>query len=342
MNRTKKEIIIYFTLTFGLPVILGIFMGISYMKGMDTSIFPLSWMYLPAFGAMAAKLITQNDKHPVPKVFYCTFSFFAIAILILCMVSVVVPQLNPAILASLLAMISCPICFIEILCMKKEKRREYGLSLNKNLKCSILGIATFIVLYFVMCLLDLIFENIFLGTAEGYLIKPDAYIYVAVMIINFLFSFTAFFGEEYGWRYYLQPIMQKKFGLRRGVLLLGLLWGIWHLPINLFYYSPETGFQSVLTQLAGCVGMGVFFGWVYMRTNNIWTVTMIHFINNNIGAALFDAQYSNVTWDWGTTVISICVYLIVYIPFLLSKEYQGQFAGLNDKKIENKQMPTIS
>lgn len=329
MNKTKKAIIIYFTLTFGLPVILGIFMGISYMKGVDTSIFPLAWMYLPAFGVMAAKLLTQDDGYPVPEVFYCTFSFFAVVMVILCMASVVVPQLNLAILVSLLVMISCPICFIEILCMKKEKRKQYGLSLNQNLKRSILGIATFVALYLVMCLLDLIFENVFWGTAEGYLIQSDAYIYVAVMIINFLFSFTAYFGEEYGWRYFLQPIMQKKFGLRCGVVLLGLLWGIWHLPINLFYYSPETSLQSVLTQLAACVGMGIFFGWVYMRTHNIWAVTIIHFINNNMGSALFDASPSGVVWDWQTTLISISLYLIVYMPFLLAKEYRGSSAGVN-------------
>lgn len=334
MNKTKKEIKVYFILTFGLPIILGIFMGISYLKGIDTSIFPLVWMYLPAFAVMVVKFITQNDEYPVPRVFYCTFSFFTVAMVVLCMLSVLFTQLNITIIVNMLAMISCPVCFIEILCMKKEKRKKYGLSLNHNLKHSLLGIVTFVILYVFMCLLDLSIENIFIGKAEGYVIKPDAYIYVAVMVINFLFSFTAFFGEEYGWRYFLQPIMQKKFGLRGGVILLGLLWGIWHLPINLFYYSPETGLQSILTQLAGCVGMGVFFGWVYMRTHNIWAVTIIHFINNNIGAALFDTQYANVVWDWKTTVISIFVYLIVYLPFLLSKEYRRQSSDLKMKKLK--------
>lgn len=334
MSKTKKTIKIYFILTFGLPVILGIFMGISYMKGIDTSIFPLVWMYLPAFAVMVAKLFTQDDGYPVPKIFYCTFSFFTIAMVALCMLSVIFTQLSFAIMVNMLAMISCPVCFLEILCMKKEKRKQYGLSLNHNLRRSLLGIVTFVALYLFMCLLNLIIENMFIGEAEGYVIKPDAYIYVAVMIINFLFSFTAFFGEEYGWRYFLQPIMQKKFGLRGGVVLLGLLWGIWHLPINLFYYSPETGLQSILTQLAGCVGMGIFFGWVYMRTHNIWAVTIIHFINNTIGTALFDTQYSNVVWDWKTTVISICVYLIVYLPFLLSREYRGLSADFKNKKAE--------
>ena len=35
--------------------------------------------------------------------------------------------------------------------------------------------------------------------------------------INYFFVFIAFFGEEYGWRYYLQPVLQKRFGLRAGM-----------------------------------------------------------------------------------------------------------------------------
>lgn len=326
MNKKRNTIKIYFIVTFGLPIILGIFIGMAYMKGSDTSIFPLVWMFLPAFGVMAAELLTHdNNEYPIPKVFYYTFSLFAIVMVILCMISVIVPLQSLAILINVLVMISCPICLIEIFCMKKEKRSRYGLAFLGNLKYSIWGIVLFVILYLVTCLLDVVFENMFLGEVEGYVINPDALIYVAAMAINLLFSFTAFFGEEYGWRYFLQPVMQKKFGLRRGVILLGLLWGIWHLPLNLFYYSPETSLQSILIQLAGCVGMGIFFGWVYMKTHNIWAVTIIHFINNNMGAALFGASPSGAVWDWRTTLIGISIYLIVYTPFLLTKEYRASF-----------------
>lgn len=336
MNKTKHATKIYFTITFGLPIILGIFMGMAYVNGIDTSIFPLVWMYLPAFGVMTAAILTHDNEHPIPKAFYYTFSFFTVVMIILCMVSVVIPRLYFAILINIVAMISCPVCFIEIICMKKEKREQYGLSFTVNLKRGISGIALFILLYLLICLLCFAAENIFIGKTDGYAIKPDAPIYLAAMAINLLFSFTAFFGEEYGWRYFLQPILQKNFGLRRGVILIGLLWGIWHLPINLFYYSPETSLQSILTQLAGCVGMGIFFGWVYMRTRNIWAVTVIHFINNNVGNALFDASPSGVIWDWKTTLISISVYLLVYMPFLLTKEYQAPSIIDKDKGMDNR------
>ena len=66
--------------------------------------------------------------------------------------------------------------------------------------------------------------------------------------------FIAFLGEEYGWRYYLQPILQKKLGMVRGIFVLGIAWGVWHLPINFFYYtSPSLGIISVTGQLIICV-----------------------------------------------------------------------------------------
>ena len=67
--------------------------------------------------------------------------------------------------------------------------------------------------------------------------------------LSFPFTYIAFFGEEYGWRYFLQPAIQERIGKRRGAIVVGLIWGIWHLPINMFYYSPETSLYSVINQL---------------------------------------------------------------------------------------------
>jgi uncharacterized protein len=41
-------------------------------------------------------------------------------------------------------------------------------------------------------------------------------------------------GEEPGWRGFALPRLQKSFGPLKGTLILGFLWGIWHLPLILF------------------------------------------------------------------------------------------------------------
>ena len=42
------------------------------------------------------------------------------------------------------------------------------------------------------------------------------------------------FGEEVGWRGYLLPLMCRKFGVTRGIILDGVLWGVVHVPLVAF------------------------------------------------------------------------------------------------------------
>ncbi|MDQ9788657.1 CPBP family intramembrane glutamic endopeptidase, partial [Acinetobacter baumannii] len=91
----------------------------------------------------------------------------------------------------------------------------------------------------------------------------------AVLFVNFFLSVPAFFGEEYGWRYYLQPLLQKKFGLKGGVIVLGVVWGLWHLPVDFFYYTtPDQGFLAAIGQQITCITLGIFFAYAYMKTKN--------------------------------------------------------------------------
>ena len=46
---------------------------------------------------------------------------------------------------------------------------------------------------------------------------------------------SSLFGEEYGWRGYLQEILQIRFGKRIGVILLGIIWELWHFPIEIIW-----------------------------------------------------------------------------------------------------------
>ena len=156
---------------------------------------------------------------------------------------------------------------------------------------------------------------------------------VILLIINLPLSYLAFFGEEYGWRYFFQPALQKKYGLRKGVILLGVLWGLWHIPLNFLYYSPKTGVFSFMIQVTLCVGIGVFMGWLYMKTGNIWSVVIVHYLQNNIGAIFFGASPVNVVLDFKDVLIALIVYMLVYLPFLNTKEYKLKSMSDSSEKL---------
>ncbi len=157
--------------------------------------------------------------------------------------------------------------------------------------------------------------------------SAEAWIYFAIMPLNFLLGYIAFFGEEYGWRYYLQPLLQRKFGLRKGVLILGVVWGLWHLPLDFFYYvTPEYGLPMTVNQIINCVTLGIFLGFVYMKTENIWVPTIIHFLNNNLimvvsGAFSADVLENNSV-SWLEIPIMLLINGLLFGVFIFAKQYR--------------------
>src|SRR5262249_41980488 len=56
---------------------------------------------------------------------------------------------------------------------------------------------------------------------------------VATGVVYSLISMVFGAGEELGWRGYLQGQLTQRFGLLNGLVILGLLWSFWHLPLLL-------------------------------------------------------------------------------------------------------------
>ena len=137
-----------------------------------------------------------------------------------------------------------------------------------------------------------------------------------------------FFGEEYAWRGCLQGRLQNIFGKRMGVILLGIIWELWHMPLWFQISEPGQGkliVLLVLMRMPYVIALAVFFGWAYMKTNNIWLCVLIHGVNNAAVAA-FDSDLVTVA-DTVESVsvfdgIMIAVAVIVMLLFLFTKEYR--------------------
>ena len=89
-------------------------------------------------------------------------------------------------------------------------------------------------------------------------------------------------GEEAGWRGAMYPRLKERFGLVKGRLLGGAIWGMWHWPIMIlvgYNYGTVYWGAPVLGPLLFCVicvGLGVIMDYLYEKTDCIWIPALAH------------------------------------------------------------------
>lgn len=89
-------------------------------------------------------------------------------------------------------------------------------------------------------------------------------------------------GEEAGWRGAMYPILKSRFGVLKGRILGGILWGIWHWPIMIlagYEYGSSYWGAPITGPLLFClitVAMGILLDWLYDKTHCIWVPALCH------------------------------------------------------------------
>ena len=88
------------------------------------------------------------------------------------------------------------------------------------------------------------------------------------------------FGEEYGWRGYLQTELAR-LGRIRGVFLLGVIWGIWHWPVIWMGYNyPGQPILGSIAMVFFCVILSYFLAYAVFKSKGIWTAAYLHALSN--------------------------------------------------------------
>ena len=326
----KKQVIIFAAVAFGMPVLMGILMAYSFFKGNDVTMFANAQMYYPAAGVMLALFATHKkgeglpgeaEPVPLPKKYYIGFLIVAVLMVALTVGSVFAQGENWMMIVQLPMLFGSIVCLVLLFLEKKEVRSAYCLRFKGEEGKSLL----YVLLFFALYLLRLFIGSLIEGSLSELAVMfqdPMMYVTILMLIPLFFLSFSAFFGEEYGWRFFFQPLLQKRFGLKGGVLILGVLWGLWHLPLNIFYYSPDTAVISILLQIITCVSLGIFFGYAFMKTNNIWVPVAMHYINNNmIGVLAGTADIGGQVYQWINVPVMIALNLM-FILFIFSKVFK--------------------
>jgi membrane protease YdiL (CAAX protease family) len=96
-------------------------------------------------------------------------------------------------------------------------------------------------------------------------------------------------GEELGWRGYALPRLQARYHPLLSSVVLGLLWGLWHVHP----WMGQVGLVDILLFTAGTISASVIYTWLYNNTGGSVLI-----------ACLFHAVY-DVTVIWVAAVVPI-------------------------------------
>ncbi|SCW39699.1 CAAX protease self-immunity [Ruminococcaceae bacterium YRB3002] len=341
----KKRLWIFLAVAYGLTALMYLLMIIGLKNGQDLTVFVNAQMMYPAAGVILGKILVRREGERLPMGGYITFLIIAAVMVLLSLLSLVI-KLDPieydmmgtkttmdvwSMVSQYSLIIGSVIMYILFWTCGRQIRENAGLA-RRNIKMSIILVAVFVALFLGREFLNVTLTDAYYGNHDaleqltGVVSNIAIWINVAALPFNYFLVFIAFFGEEYGWRYYLQPIMQNKFGKRLGVLLLGLVWGVWHIGADFMFYTKTDGPIVFVGQLITCVTVGIFFGYAYMKTQNIWVPVIMHFINNQLAALLAGGTADALqgqSYNWIdvpiSLVSSIVLALFIFMPVYSSR-----------------------
>jgi membrane protease YdiL (CAAX protease family) len=96
-------------------------------------------------------------------------------------------------------------------------------------------------------------------------------------------------GEEIGWRGYMLTRLIDA-GIPYPVLVSGLVWGLWHVPVVLGTGYAAGPFPSISALLLVCMvtAFGFVFARLRLQTGSVWPAIVLHAAWNSIIQSSFD------------------------------------------------------
>jgi len=95
---------------------------------------------------------------------------------------------------------------------------------------------------------------------------PDA----SLLTVALIWPLLAAVGEELGWRGFLLPRLELRFGLLPAALLIGVVWGMWHLPahyISMKGYGDWFWAAFLLNGPIVLTAHSIIMAWLWRRTS---------------------------------------------------------------------------
>lgn len=164
------------------------------------------------------------------------------------------------------------------------------------------------------------------------------YAQMALLLIAPFLNVIPAFGEEWGWRGYLLPKLLDSFRVVPTLVLMGVIWGLWHLPLTMLghnYGAEYWGYPilGILAMCWFCFVVGVLLSYVTLKTGTCIPAAIAHGGLNGCAAVgvMFSVSGGNALIGPGAPgVLGGLAFSVVAIVLLVKLHKQEKAAGSSE------------
>ena len=131
---------------------------------------------------------------------------------------------------------------------------------------------------------------------------------ILLIVPFFLFDALAN-GEEIAWRGYVLPRVQANHSALLSSLIVGMIWGIWHLPKFLSHWDTLT----FVFFMAGITARAVLYTWLYNNTKGSLLLTTIFHAAGNTGGILLPVAITATSGNLIASIIHLLIEVAVVV-----------------------------
>ncbi len=123
------------------------------------------------------------------------------------------------------------------------------------------------------------------------------YYFVVVLLPSIIFGGI----EEIGWRGFLQEQLMGKMNLVVLSVLIGIMWGLWHVP--LFFVEGVSHYSAdFISFMLGAIMFSTYLTWLYAKTKSIVLVVIFHAAINASGSIGFGLIFEDSLLIYGLII----------------------------------------